>query len=102
MSRRRLVAAHEEGRERARDGGDDEDPPELEYDIDDLPECVIGFLKDEETVTICAVEKKSASPKPWMLLPFSLCSYHHMSDAQTASTTTERRQAMISRARSRR
>src|SRR3954464_10107784 len=35
-SGRRLVTAHEEGGERAGDGGDDEDPPELEGDVDDL------------------------------------------------------------------
>ena len=38
-------------------------------------------------MTICAVEKKNASPKPWMLLPFRPLSYDHISVAHTASTT---------------
>src|SRR5213082_720367 len=66
------------------------------------PACVTGFLKEEETVTICAVEKKNASPNPWMLLPFSPLSYDHIRVAQTASTIAERQKAMITRASSRR
>jgi hypothetical protein len=46
-----LVAAREEGGERAGDGGDDEDPPELEDDVDDLARVRDRVLEGEEMVT---------------------------------------------------
>ena len=61
-----------------------------------------GFLKDDETVTTCAVEKKSASPKPWMLLSCRPRSYAHIRVAPQTSTITESKRAMITRAMSRR
>ncbi len=36
-----------------------------------FPTAVSGFFIDEETVKICTVEKKIASPKPWTSLAFS-------------------------------
>ena len=55
------------------------------------PAGVTGFVKEEETVTICAVEKKSASPNPWMLLPLSPSSYDH--NERRAGGVHEQREA---------
>ena len=65
---------------------------------------IVGLLDlaEEFVVLNRQIEKKTASPNPWMLLPCRPLSYDHISVEQTRSTTTERHRAMITRARRRR